>query len=177
MVKLYIRSTTLIKIAKYTVFTIIASMLMTVLFPRLTLIDTTPDLILAMVVASAMAEGERTAGVLGLCAGFVIDALGSTGLLLSPLFYALAGYISGVCMKFFLRRNLPSYGVYMLIAGLFRAAVTNISLQFSRPDCTVISAFADYLVPEYVCTVIFSLPVFLIVWAAKTEDTVSRFKD
>ena len=158
-----IRSAHLWRTLRYTLLFLFLVMTETVLLPRVVPDPVVPDLILCAVIAVGMAEDEKTAGICGVCAGFLIDAVGTVGLSLSPLYYMLCGYVTGVFARTLLNRNFPSYLVYMLAACLTRVGYTLLLIQFDQADCPLDLAFAEILAPEFLWTMLASPLLYLIV--------------
>ena len=116
----YVRSSVIYKLVNYGIVFFLIAMLETVTLP-LAGAGIVPDLVLCAVVAVAMAEDERVAGICGVAAGFFIDAVGAVGISISPLLYGICGYLTGVLVRFFLRRNFPSYLIYVACAAAARS--------------------------------------------------------
>lgn len=154
--RIYVRSSVLWKILRYGIILITALMLQTAVIPTIAPNAVIPDLVLAAVISAGIAEDEKTAGIFGLCAGFVADALGSVGISLSPVFYMLCGYASGVLIRFLMRRNFPSFTVYMAVACAARSVLTFIMIYLTSAGVPLNLAVADIIIPEYILTFVFS---------------------
>ena len=122
----------------------------------------TPDLLLAAVMGLAVCDGERTGAVAGIAAGVFAEALGGMGIMLMPVFYMLAGYVFGIVTRFFLNRNFLSWIVYMLIAGLSRAVWSLLHLAATETGFNFVTVFSKIVTPEFLMTVLFSLPMYFI---------------
>ncbi len=157
-----VRSSVLYKLLNYGIVFFFVLMLETVTLP-LAGAGTVPDLVLCAVVAVGMAEDERTAGICGVSAGFFIDAFGAVGLCISPLLYGLCGYLTGVLVRFVLRRNLPSYVIYVACAAAARSVITLMTVFVRQNTVPLYSAFADILIPEFSLTVLCSPVLYLII--------------
>jgi LytS/YehU family sensor histidine kinase len=110
-----------------------------------------------------MAEDERVAGICGVAAGFFIDAIGSVGLCISPILYGLCGYLTGVLVRFLLRRNFPSYVIFLACAAAARSVITLMMLYGHQSDVPLNLAFMDILMPEFLMTVLCSPVLYLII--------------
>lgn len=162
--RLTVRASVVWRILRYAVLTFFIVMLETVVLPRI-FPGALPDLMLSAVIAAAMGEDERIAALFGAFGGFFLDAAGTTGLSLSPLYYMLTGYVFGVLIRFWLRRNFLSYLIFTGCAAfLTRPVVTYILLQFSQPDTPLYRAVSDILLPEAFLTVLFSPLLYLAVF-------------
>ena len=62
--------------------------------------------------------------VVGIAAGFLIDALGATGIMLSPLFYLLVGYVAGHYAASGAQGGFLGYLPHLGVTLLARAGVT-----------------------------------------------------
>ena len=159
----YVRSSVIFKAIKYSVIFFVIMLLETVTLPLALKGAVLPDLVLSAVIACAFGEDERVAGVCGLAAGFALDALGSFGVSLSPLFYGLAGYLAGVMIRFFMRRNLPSFMIYMLSAAAARSVLTVMLAFFNLYTVDISILFTKTVIPEFFLTVLFSPLLYLII--------------
>ena len=119
-----------------------------------------PDLLLAAVIAIAIFDGERTGAVAGIAAGFLAGALGGTGVNLLPLVYMQCGYVCGIWSTMSLSANFASWCVYMLAAGVARAAVTLVGVALTYPDYGLVDVAARVLLPEFIATVAVSPAVY-----------------
>jgi cell shape-determining protein MreD len=122
----------------------------------------TPDLLLAAVMGLAVCDGERTGAVSGIAAGVFSEALGGTGIMLMPVFYMLAGYVFGIVTRFFLNRNFLSWIVYMLIAAFARSVWSLLYLAAIETGFNFLTVFSKIITPEFLMTVIFSLPMYFL---------------
>ncbi len=132
------------------------------LLAQIKILPSVPDLIIGVIVAIAMLDSQKAAAVCGIGAGFVIDAIGSSGLSLSPLFYLLCGALCGALAK----KMLPSFVswfVSLLIFSLAKCVLTVLNILYITTEVSPIRVLLDTLLPEFICTVIFCLPVFFIV--------------
>ena len=131
-------------------------------FAQLYFLPATPDLMIGFVVAVAMLDSQPSAAICGIGAGFIIDAIGTTGLSFAPLFYMLCG----VFCAFLSKKMLPSFlswvvelAVFSVIKALFTLA--NIFYTFS--GVAFVSVLINTLIPEMICTFVVCLPVFFVV--------------
>ena len=135
---------------------VVFAMLQTTVFSSLRPFGATPDLMLPLVIAVGIAEGERWGGVAGLAAAFIIDCLGSAGLTLLPLLYVPCGFVAGVLGTYYLRDSFVLRAIFTVISGVLRAAVTAIYLAvlYESPDASL--AFKLVIAPEFISTVVFA---------------------
>ncbi len=121
-------------------------------------------LVLLFVSAVGMLFGERDGGVLGLIGGIIIDSLGGGVIYISPLVFALIGYLCGICVQRLLSSNFPSYLVYMLIVGIIKQAVNLLYFVMLSDNFNLMQIFIYTLVPNYIAFVLFSPLVYGIAY-------------
>ena len=160
--RFYVRSSLLYKILKYGIIFFFVIMLPTVTLPLASSL-VVPDLVLCAVIAVAMGEDERTAGICGVVAGFFLDALGGVGLSLSPLVYGFCGYLAGVMVRFFLRRNFPSYLIYVACAAAANSVITLFFIYVWQDTVPLNAAFTDIVIPEFLLTLLASPLLYLVI--------------
>lgn len=132
-------------------------------FTKVRLFSATPDLLMALVLGLAVFDGERTGAVMGVWAGVLSDALGGSGLMISPLFYMLVGYIGGIVVKTWFGKNLPSWVVICFCACMTRSALTLICIAAASASFNFITAFSEVILPEFAGSYIFALPFYFLV--------------
>ena len=134
---------------------VVFAMLQTTVFSKLRPFGATPDLMLPLVIAVGISDGERWGGVSGLAAAFLIDCLGSAGVTLLPLLYVPCGFAAGVLGTYYLRDSFIIRAIFSVVSGVLRAALTAIYLNvvFKSPDASL--AFRTVIAPEFVSTLVF----------------------
>lgn len=135
---------------------IVFAMLQTTVFSKLRPFGATPDLMLPLVIAVGITDGERWGGVSGLAAAFIIDCLGSAGLTLLPLLYVPCGFAAGVLGTYYLRDSFVIRAIFTVASGVLRAAATAIYLAvtYDSPDASL--AFSTVIAPEFLSTLVFA---------------------
>ena len=131
-------------------------------FAQLKILPAVPDLILGLIVGIAMLDSQKAAVVCGVGAGFVIDAMGSSGLSLSPLFYMLIGALCGALAKKMLPRFL-SWALNLLIFSAVKTILTILNLLYMPGGFSLSHSLVPILLPEFICTFIICLPMYFIV--------------
>ncbi len=136
---------------------IVFAMLQTTVFSKLRPFGATPDLMLPLVIAVGIAEGERWGGVTGLAAAFIIDCLGSAGLTLLPLLYVPCGFAAGLLGTYYLRDSFVIRAIFTVASGVLRGAVTALYLAvtYDSPDASL--AFRTVIAPEFLSTLVFAV--------------------
>ena len=118
-----------------------------------------PDLILGATVAVTLLDSQRAGAVFGVAGGFLSDALGSTGISLSPILYLLVVLTVGALASKMMG-NLPSYSLLMIPALLLRGG-------FSLGVATLLWGYSPLafvlrhmVLPELVWTAILCIPTY-----------------
>ena len=135
---------------------------------RFPLFGETPDLMLGLVIAVAMTEGEQFGAVTGLFAGLIIDALGTAGTLpLSALLYVPVGYAVGVLTENYFTGRWPVRVLYTLAAGLPRMLLAVIVLRAGNTVLSTVSGwqmFTEILLPGYASTAVTAVLPHFAAW-------------
>ena len=114
-----------------------------------------PDFCFALVCAIGFILGERYGAIYGLSGGVLIWALGSGGVSLSPILFALCGYLCGALPRVMLRRNFLSYLVYTVMMGAIHLLFTLIYIVMLSESYDIWGAFAGQIIPEFISCVTF----------------------
>lgn len=131
-------------------------------FSSLYFLPATPDLILGFVVAVAMLDSQHSAAVCGIGAGFVIDAIGTTGISFSPLFYMLCGVFCAILST----KMLPSFLSWVVELSVFtvvKAFFTIFNVYIANSNAPFGRVLLNTVLPEMLCTLIICLPIFFVV--------------
>lgn len=133
-------------------------------FSSLRLIPATPDLILGVITVVTLTDTRETALISAIVGGVMTDAICGTGIYLSPIFYFLVVLVLCPLAKKMMKSYLSWLALFP-IALLMRAIYTTAraylfggSLEFSE-----ILLYA--VLPEIICTLIFSLVLYPVVTA------------
>ncbi len=142
-------------------------------FSVLNICPRTPDLILGLILAVALCDNDRSAMALAVGAGFFIDAIGGSGVSLSPLIYFIyAVIISAVSQK--MMKSFPSFLLLLLPSLLYRALITvtmTVLVGSSISGATMITVLLEAL-----CTFVLCLPIYPIMrLATKPLSTHKKF--
>ncbi len=133
------------------------ALLQTTVFARFRPFGAIPDLMLPLVIAIAMTEGEKWGAVSGIAAAFVIESLGSTGTVLLPLFYMIAGYFAPIVTTLYFTDSVPVRILYTAISGVGRAILTFFYLSGAVDEFHFFPLAGSVVLPEYAAT--FSLAI------------------
>lgn len=126
--------------------------LQTSLLPRMRLFGAVPDLMLCTVLCISYFCGRYTGGIVGIAAGFLTDALGSTGISLLPFCYFLLGYFVGYYARAVNQKQFTNY-IFFLTAGLlYRAAITVLAASLSYELLNLPQLLLHAVLPELLYT-------------------------
>ncbi len=143
-------------------------------FPLLDFCPMTPDLLLGLLLAVCLLDNSDSAFVVAICGGFFLDTVGNSNILIAPVIYFLfAAFISIFVHK--VLRSFASFAFLLIPTVLFRAAVTFITrwISVSFPNGSFI---LGVLLPEAICTALFSLPLYFIIkLCTRTLESHSKF--
>ncbi len=149
------------RILIYGIITLVLASAQCAFFPILDICPRTPDLIMGMLLAIALLDGEKSAAVCAVAAGFFIDALGSSFLALSPLIYLVfVAFISIFTKK--VLKSLASYLLLLMPMLVYRAAATYLCILITEGTLPAPWVFVDILLPEAIATGLLCIPVYFI---------------
>ena len=123
-----------------------------------------PALTFVFVCSIGFVFGEKSGAIFGIIGGIVIDALGFSGSALSPLLFTLCGYLCGALVGWFLSKNLPSFIIYSLIAGVIKEIFTLIVMGVMSNEFDIAYVLLKIILPEYFATLIFACPIYLVTY-------------
>ena len=151
-----------------TALVILFAVMETTFAARFPLFGQTPDLMLGLVIAVAMTEGEQFGALTGLFGGLVIDALGLFGMLpLSALLYVPVGYVAGALTENYFTGNIPVRALYTLAAGIPRAILTVIVLRLGGTVASSMTSWqmiSGVLFPGFFSTALCAVFPHLAAW-------------
>ena len=127
----------------------------------LSFINVTPNIVIGAIAAVALFEDERTVTVFSVAAGFMLDALGGSGIPISPIVMLIASVALTLISKKMLKGFFP-YALLLLAAALFAAIATCLDLLFAGRIPELSYLFSRILIPEFIFTVLFSFPLYPI---------------
>ncbi len=122
-----------------------------------------PDITFSLVCAIGFVFGEKYGGVFGLLGGVLIAALGSGGISLSPIMFALCGYLCGALPEVVLRRNFLSYLVYTSMMGAIHIFFTLLYYIMLSQSYEIWSVFGKRIIPEFFSCVITMIMFYAVV--------------
>jgi rod shape-determining protein MreD len=150
----------LVACARYGGLLLVAAILQVTLLSRWRLFDCVPDLTLAAVFAIAFFCGAQIGAIAGIAGGFFVDALGSFGLSLLPVFYLFIGYVVGHYARAVYPKRLTSYATYAFFALLLRAAASVTLAAASYKSIALPAILLRSVLPEFGLTLVLALLLY-----------------
>ena len=145
-------------------------------FGRLSFLSVVPNLALGGVAAVALLDEEKCAIICGIAAGFLADAIGGSGISLSPLIFMIAAIVCSEISKKMLS-HFVSWLLLMLIAAALGAMGTLLNIAVNTAGADIASIFKGLLLPEILATYFISLPIFFLVkLCVRFSDAKTKFK-
>lgn len=133
-----------------------------------------PDLILPAVIAIAVYDRERMGTIAGIMGGYISDAIGGTGLSLSPPVYMMCGCLVALLAYSVLRRDIFSWLVGTFFSLIVTGAVAAVSAYFSvgAVHFDVSDVLVVLILRPLLASLIIGVPVYF-----STKAIWSRFFD
>lgn len=133
---------------------IIVAVLQVSFFSRFRLLGAVPDLMICTVLILAFFCGQYTGAVTGIAAGFLIEAIGSTGITVLPLCYLLCGYLAGHYARTVIPRRYSVYLIYLGCILAVRATVTVLYACMTYESVNLPVILLESVLPEAAVTAI-----------------------
>ena len=130
------------------------------IFSRFRVLKAVPDLMICTVLCLAFFCGRYTGAISGIAAGFLIEAIGSTGIVLLPVCYFLLGYIAGHFARAVIPKRYSSYLVYLTVTLFCRAAITVLYSCLTHRDVHIPMILLQSVLPEMLVTAIVGLVLY-----------------
>lgn len=164
------------KILVYGIILFILTIAQCSFFSSLTFLSATPRIVIGAVAAVALFETRQTATVFALSAGFMLDALGGSGITVSALVMLLFSVILSSLASKILKSFFP-WMLLLAIASLLSAAETYLRILIAGSANDITFVIGKILLPELLYTFLFSLPLYFIFGlAAKFCKSKGKFK-
>ena len=129
-------------------------------FPYVRLLGGIPDLMIVAVLCLSYFSGRYMGAVTGIAAGFLIDAIGSTGVVILPICYLFLGYLVGHYARILGHNGFVSYLLYLGITLLYRAVITVLLACMSYSTVNLIKILIYSVLPEALTTAIWGCIMF-----------------
>ena len=152
------------KAAKYVITEVclflLVIVLQTTLLSRYRIFGVVPDVCFGTLILVSYFCGKETGAITGIAAGFAVEAIGSLGISLLPVFYLFCGYVCG----YFTRAVQPKrFTAFLAILGAalpVRAAITLIYVCLTHAEVHLIHILVKTLLPEMLTTAVLTLALF-----------------
>ena len=140
------------KIVAYTVcislLVLLVSVMQVSVFSRFSIFGATPDLVICTVLCVSFFVGRYAGAITGIGAGFFIEAMGSVGISLLPLFYFFLGYLAGHYARVTHSKRYTAYLLYLLLTVIFRMIITLTYIVITYESFRFWEVFVKILLPE-----------------------------
>lgn len=143
---------------------VLFAVLQTTIFARFRLFDSTPDLVLAVVLAIAIKDKMVKGAAYGVLAGFIIDSIGAVGFAVQPLFLGAIGLVAGYFAEVRFSDNVAVRAIYITAAAVLKAMLTVMMCALTINGFVLSEVFAEAVIPEFFTTIIFCAIPFSAVW-------------
>ena len=131
---------------------LVGAIFQTSVFSKLTYVGAVPDLMLCIVLCVSYFNGRHHGAITGLAAGALIEAIASSGVVLSPLFYMVFGYMAGHYARAVQPKRFIPYLFYLMFALFLRAALTILSACLTYQNISLLQIIAHAVLPEMLAT-------------------------
>ncbi len=135
-------------------------LLQTTLFARIRLFGAVPDLCFVTLILVSYFCGKEVGAITGIVTGFAVDALGSLGISLLPIFYLFCGYLFGYFTRAIYPKRYSSYLVVLAAAIPVRMVITFVCICINYQTIHLIEILGGILLPEAAATVIFATVLY-----------------
>ncbi len=149
------------RILIYGISTLLLGVAQAAFFPLVSICPTTPDLLIGMLTAIALLDGAPATFVMAVAAGFFIDSISASAILISPIIYFCAAIIAVFFAQKVMRR-FASFLLLLIPTLILRAVATYISALISLGELPPSWVFSQIIFPEAICTAIFAIPTYFI---------------
>ena len=146
------------KIIAYTICLSLLVLVMAVLqvsvFAEISFFGATPDLMICTVLCVGFFVGRYAGAITGIGAGFFIEAMGSVGISLLPLFYLFVGYLAGHYARVINPKRYTVYLFYLMFVILLRMVITLTYVGLTYEFFHLLKILKNILLPEAADTAI-----------------------
>ena len=152
-----VRGLTAAKILIYAAISFVLAVFQSTVGAKIGFFGATPQLTLALTCAAGCFYGAPTGAVAGLLAGFFTDVLGSAGIPLLALFYALLGYFLGLYTadKRQTRAGLGIWSISLAASVGVGVFITLLCLLVNAGKANLVFAVVRIALPEALNTYVF----------------------
>jgi rod shape-determining protein MreD len=127
---------------------IVCAALQVSFFGRFRFFGAVPDLMICTVLCISYFRGKYAGAITGIGAGFFIEALGSVGISLLPLFYLFLGYVAGHYARAIHPKRYAVYLFYLMFTVVFRMIITVTYIGITYESFHLLEIVTRILLPE-----------------------------
>ncbi len=157
------RAQTKARVIRYTVLVglvlMLSAILQVSLFSRFRVLGAVPDLMIVSVLCISFFCGRYAGAITGIAAGFLIDAIGTTGITILPLCYFLCGYLVGHYARA-MQKGYTSYLLYLGCILPIRATVTVLYACMTYQNVNLPEILLRSVLPEVLVTAVAGLALY-----------------
>ena len=131
-------------------------------FARLSFLPVTPDLMLGALTAILLFDSRKVAAVVAIVGGVWLDAVGSIGIVWSPVLYLLVVAVVGALSEKMMH-GFWSWILLMPASLILRMGFTLMGLMLASDSFAWGAAMRSVLLPEAAETLVIGIPLFFLV--------------
>ena len=135
-------------------------LLQTTLFAQYRIFGAVPDLCYGSLLLVAYFCGKETGAITGIAAGFAVEALGSVGISLLPVFYLFCGYVCGYFTRAIVPRRFSAFAAVLGVALPVRAAITLVYMSLTYSHVNLPQLLVRNILPEMLATALFAAAIY-----------------
>lgn len=134
--------------------------LQTTLFSKIRLLGVVPDLCFGTLLLISFFCGKEAGAVTGIAAGFAVEAIGSVGISLLPVFYLFCGYVCGYFTRAMVPRRFGAFAAVLGAAVPVRGAITLVYICLTYDKVRLIQILIHTVLPEMLVTAAFACVLY-----------------
>lgn len=143
-----------------TVLFLTVIVLQTTFFARIRVFGVIPDLSFAALILISYFCGREVGAVTGIAVGFAVDALGSVGITLLPVFYLFCGYVCGYFTRAVQPKRFTPFLTVLAAAIPVRTVITFIYICINYSTIHILDLTVHILLPEAAGTFLAALALY-----------------
>ncbi len=152
---------------KHRIFVFITLVILTLLqisvFPFITFIPSTPNLLLGFTLSLGLMRGFKSGLSVGVICGFILDLFTPGAMGAYALIYGLIGFASGACNRLFYQDELK-FPLFVVFTGdILYGIIMYFVFFMMRSDFGFGNYFLTIILPEAVCTLVCMIALYPLV--------------
>ena len=148
-------------------------------FASLNFANTSPNLLIILIVSLSLMRGEKTGVILGFFAGIFMDVFMGTTIGLYALIFMYLGYANGSFHRVFFPEDIKLPMIMIVVSDIFYGFLVYILLFLLRGRTDFSFYFSNVILPEAIYTIVITILLYpLILWINKllTQDEQRKAK-